>query len=104
MSGCLTSGILQGQVTSAADGSPIAHATVSISDAGGDAVSAATGSGGFYTRTLAAGSYTVTARAINYAPQTVSYVEIVASEVETQNLALRPLAFSIYLPICLRSN
>ncbi len=104
MSGCLTSGILQGQVTSAADGSPIAHATVSISDAGGDDVSAATGSAGFYTRTLAAGSYTVTARSINYAPQTVNDVEIVASEVATQDLALRPLAFSVYLPICLRSN
>lgn len=53
---------------------------------------------------LAAGSYTVTARAINYAPQTVNDVEIVASEVATQDLALRPLAFSVYLPICLRSN
>ncbi len=91
MSGCLIPGglgYLDGHVTAAADGSPISGATVTATDQAGRPFSSTTDPSGYYTRTLLAGSYTVTASAYGYLPMTVTGVVILTDTVTTQDLSL----------------
>ena len=91
MSGCLIrSGIgsLDGHVTAADGGTPIAGATVTASDDQGHDFSTNTDASGYYTRTLLANTYTVTASAYSYLPVTISGVTITTDTVTTQDFAL----------------
>jgi hypothetical protein len=97
MGGCLTegrTGILHGHVTAAAaepahtGASPIAAATVEMSDENGLAHQATTDSAGYYRRPLPAGTYTVTASAEGYRPMTTHGVAVTADLTTTLNLNL----------------
>ncbi len=92
MSGCLIPGgigHLDGHVTAASGGAPIAEATVRAQDAAGHSFPATTDGTGYYTRTLLAGTYTVTASAYGYLPTSVSGVPIVTDTVTTQDFSLQ---------------
>ncbi len=94
LTGCLVPGgigYLDGQVTAQGSGEPIADATVSMVAAGGGVFTAVTDPTGYYTRTLLADTYTVTAQADGYLPITIPDVVVVTDTVTTQNFAL-PLA------------
>jgi PKD repeat protein len=94
MSGCLIPGgigHLDGHVTAATGGAPIAGASVVAEDVAGHSFPATTDGSGYYTRTLIAGTYTVTASAYGYLPATVSGVDIVTDTVTTRDFALEPI-------------
>jgi len=91
MSDCLIPGglgYLDGHVTDAAGGAPIEGAQLEITDDLGHTFHATTDPSGYYTRTLVAGTYTVTADAYGYLPSTVSSVVIYTDTVTTVDLAL----------------
>ncbi|MDW8069660.1 MAG: S8 family serine peptidase, partial [Anaerolineae bacterium] len=92
LSWCGSVGYLNGYVTNAETGQPIAGATVSAVRSGFPPIVATTNSAGYYTRTLPIGTYDVTASAYGYWPQTVTGVEILTDTVTTQNFALTPTA------------
>ncbi len=92
MSGCLIPsgiGYLDGHVTAASGGAPIADATVTAEDEAGYSFPATTDPSGYYTRTLLVGTYTVTAEAYGYLPATVGGVTIATDTVTTQDFALQ---------------
>jgi len=92
MSGCLIPGgigYLDGHVTAAQGGAPIAGATVRAADPAGHVFSAQTSPSGYYTRTLLAGTYVVTATAYGYLPASVSGVVITTDTVTTADFALQ---------------
>jgi len=92
MTGCLIPGgigALDGHVTAASGGAPIADATVTAEDDAGHTFPATTDSSGYYTRTLLAGTYTVTAEAYGYLPATVGGVVVTTDTVTTQDFALQ---------------
>ena len=92
MTGCLIPGgigYLDGHVTAASGGAPIADATVTAEDDAGHTFPATTDPSGYYTRTLLAGTYTVTAEAYGYLPATVSGVVITTDTVTTLDFALQ---------------
>ncbi|HRQ38077.1 MAG TPA: M28 family peptidase [Chloroflexota bacterium] len=94
LTGCLVPGglgYLDGQVTAQASGDPIAGATVSMEAAGGGMFTAVTDPTGYYTRTLPANTYTVTAQAEGYLPITIPGVIVITDTATTQDFAL-PLA------------
>lgn len=101
MSDCLiTSGLgyLDGHVTTMIDGSPIESSSV-IADAGlGHTYSTITDSTGYYTRTLMAGTYTVTAFDCSALPITINGVVITADIVTSQNFILQQCD-KFYLPL-----
>jgi subtilisin family serine protease len=80
-------GILQGTVTNASNGTPIAGATVQA--VGPSTRTATTDAGGNYSLTLPVGSYSVTASSFGFVSQTVS-VTITEGQTVTQNFALQP--------------
>ncbi len=94
LTGCLVPGgvgYLDGEVTAQGSGDPIADATVSMAAAGGGVFTAVTDPTGYYTRTLPANTYTVTAQAEGYLPVTIPNVIVLTDTVTTQDFAL-PLA------------
>ena len=90
LSWCGSIGYLDGHVTDASTGNPIAGATVSAVRSGFPPVTATTDPNGYYTKTLMVGTYTVTASAYGYLPETVAGVAIVTDTVTTQDFALTP--------------
>ncbi len=88
-------GLLQGTVSDADRGLPIAKAAVTADLIGPKAI---TNPNGSYTLTLATGAYTLTAEAIGYFPATISHVPVVSGAVTRLNFALLPLLRS-YLPL-----
>lgn len=80
-------GNLQGTITDASNGNPIAGASVATSGAGSNATT--TGAAGdFHFAGIAAGSYTVTVTASGYAPGSASGVLVAAGGTTTRNFAL----------------
>jgi subtilisin family serine protease len=95
-----TAGTLQGVVTDAEHGNPIAGASVTAvleadPELGTTVTTDATGS---YTLTLAAGTYDVTAQARGHFPQTYVQITVVRGETVTQGFALSPW-LRVYLPL-----
>ena len=91
MSDCLIPpgvGYLDGRVTSSNDGVPIEDATITIQDSHGFNHPTITDINGYYTRTLLADTFTVTASAYSYIPVTVSGVSVTTDTVTTQNFEL----------------
>jgi hypothetical protein len=92
MSGCLIPGglgAMDGHVTAASGGSPIEGVSLTFDDGAGHVLTAATDASGYYTRTLVAGTYTVTAAAYGYLPETVGGIVIITDTTTTQNFALQ---------------
>jgi len=87
---CGSVGYLDGHVTDASTGNPIAGATVSAVRSGFPPVTATTDPNGYYTKTLMVGTYTVTASAYGYLPETVYGVVVDTDTVTTQDFALTP--------------
>jgi hypothetical protein len=79
-------GTLQGTVTDASTGNPIAGATVTA--VGPETGNATTNSSGFYSMNLIEGDYDVTASATDYLPDTVTDITIITGTTTTQNFAL----------------
>jgi PKD repeat protein len=91
MSGCLIPGDvghLDGHVTAATGGSPIEGASIAAQDSSGHTFPATTDANGYYTRTLMADTYVVTATAYSYLPASVSGVVITTDTVTTQDFSL----------------
>ena len=91
MSGCVIvggTGNLDGTVTAADGGAAISGADVQIDDGAGHVFSTQTDASGYYTKTLVAGDYTVTASAYGYLPETVSGVTVVTDTLTTQDFSL----------------
>jgi hypothetical protein len=94
MSGCLIPsglGAIDGHVTSAAGGAPIQGVNITADDGQGHSFSATTNTSGYYTRTLMAGTYSVTADVYGYQSETISGVEIINNTVTNQDFSLTPL-------------
>jgi hypothetical protein len=90
-SGCLITtgtGSSDGHVTAADGGAPIEGATVIATDKQGHHYPVNTDASGYYTRTLMASTYDVTASAYSYLPQTASGVTITKDTITTQDFAL----------------
>jgi hypothetical protein len=81
-------GGLDGHVTASSGGAPIEGATVSAEDNQGRSYPATTDSNGYYTRTLMADTYTVTASAYGYMPVTITGVEVITDTTATQDFSL----------------
>lgn len=88
MADCLVVGDLDGHVTAAGDGSPLAGVTVSALNGRGAAFESTTDASGYYTRTLSPGVYTVTATTPGYLPATVTDVVVLTDTVTTVDFAL----------------
>jgi hypothetical protein len=84
------SGTLMGTVTDLDSGDPIGGATVAADDGGG-AVTAVTLPDGTYEMLLPGGTYTVTASADGYAPETVTGVVVTNGDTTVQDFALSAL-------------
>jgi len=81
-------GYLDGHVTTADGGVPIPEAQIAIRDPAGHTFTALSDDAGYYTRTLLANTYTVTASAYGYLPATITGVVVVTDTVTTQDFAL----------------
>ncbi len=89
-------GILQGTVTDAVSSLPISNALVRTASG----YSRATDTNGFYSMTLPAGMFQVTASALNHGSSTAPGVNVSNGSTNTQNFALAPvgvLKFSSFL-------
>jgi PKD repeat protein len=92
LTGCLIPsglGTLDGHVTAASGGAPIAGATVTITDPGNHVFTTTTDANGYYTKTLLPNTYTVSSSAYGYLPASVAGVVIVADQTTTQDFALQ---------------
>jgi hypothetical protein len=95
MTGCLIQGgmgYLDGTVSAETGGAPVPDALVTAEDAQGQTFSALTDASGYYTQTLAAGTYTVTAAAFGYLPAPSVSIEILTDTVTTRDFQLTPIA------------
>jgi hypothetical protein len=102
MAGCMIPsevGALEGHVSDAEGGSPLTGAEILFENDSGWQVTATTDSGGYYTQTLSIGTYTVTASADGYSPDSVSGVEIQTNLVATQDFELVRQSYYYFLPI-----
>jgi hypothetical protein len=81
-------GSLDGHVTASSGGSPIEGATVSSEDSQGRSYPSTTDASGYYTRTLMADTYTVTASSYGYYPTTIGGVEITTDTITTLDFSL----------------
>jgi uncharacterized membrane protein len=91
MADCLIpsgTGSLDGTVSAANGGALIEGAQVVVEDGSGHSFDELTDITGYYTRTLLAGTYTVTASAYGYLPSVVTGVTIITDTVTTQDFAL----------------
>jgi serine protease AprX len=98
--GQVTSGSLQGSVTDAENGEPVANARLAVrlslwSQVGDEILTDALGQ---YALRLPAGSYHLEASAPCYAPQSVPVVEVISGSVTIQDVALVP-RLCTYLPL-----
>ncbi len=75
-------------MTASSGGEPIEGATVSAEDSQGRSYPATTDASGYYTRTLVADTYTVTASAYGYFPSTIGEVKITTNTVTTLDFSL----------------
>jgi Zn-dependent M28 family amino/carboxypeptidase len=91
-------GALEGHVSDAEGGSPITGAEILFENDSGWQATTTTDSAGYYTQTLGIGTYTVTASADGYTPDSVSGVEIQTNLVATQDFDLTRQNY-YYLPI-----
>lgn len=94
MSGCLIPsglGTLDGHVTEAGSGLPVAGVTVTMVNQDGHTFSDSTDANGYYTRTVLAGTYTVTAAMYGYIETTVTGIEVLTDTNTHLDIAL-PLA------------
>ncbi len=94
MSGCLIPsgvGSLDGHVTAADGGAPLEGATVTADDGLGHSYPTTTDPSGYYTRTLMAGDYSVSASTYGYLPVTIDGVGITTDTVTTVDFALEAL-------------
>lgn len=92
-------GYLEGRVIDASSSEPLIDGMVTILNQETSAQAViSTDFSGYYTKTLAAGLYDVTAEASGYYSQTASGVQILANEVTTQDFAL-PRCYRIYVPL-----
>ncbi len=92
MTSCLIpSGIgsLDGHVTDTDYGTPIDGVTVTATDGLGHNLNTTTDESGYYTRTLLANTYSVTAGATGYQPVTVNEVVVITDSVTTQDFVLQ---------------
>ncbi len=91
---CGEQGILEGHITEAAPlkapGDPLPDITVVAERVGGGSWSATTDASGYYSLTLNAGVYTVTASGPRHTAHTVSGVEILSATVTTLDFQLVP--------------
>ncbi|MBN1660198.1 MAG: M28 family peptidase [Anaerolineae bacterium] len=93
MTGCLISegiGALDGHVTDAGSGAPIPDVTVTMLGQGGANIHTTTDPSGYYTQTLLADTYTVTAEAYAYLPAVITGVVVLTDSVTTQDVVLQP--------------
>lgn len=91
MTNCLIPGDLgaiDGHVTNAEGGAPLANATVTAENPSGQTLPATTDANGYYTRTLVADVYTLTATAYGYLPTTLPDVTVTTNTVTTADLEL----------------
>jgi len=92
LSSCGAAGSLTGRVTDAGSGSPIGGASVAAArQSGPGAFGATSDAAGYYTMTVLAGTYAMTATAYGYEPGVVGGVVVTTATVTTRNLALQPL-------------
>jgi hypothetical protein len=107
MSGCLVregAGSLDGRILvdtgspAGMEGIPVANAAVSIQDKAGYAVTALADGTGYYTQTLPAGVYTVTASAQGFLPATVSGAVVFAGATTGQDLQLEAVPVVMVRP------
>lgn len=92
MNGCMiTSGLgsLDGYVTDASGGAPIENSAVAIEDEAGHVFTAETDVTGYYTQTLLSGTYTATASAYGYLPETMSGLLVTTDTVTTHDFSLQ---------------
>lgn len=87
-SACLATGVLQGHVTWSGSGDPVVDAVVTAANAAGHVFAANVDAGGFYSLTLPAGTYTVTATAPTAPPVAIAGVIVGADAVTTQDFVL----------------
>jgi hypothetical protein len=107
MSDCLIpagAGYLDGHVTSASDGAPIAAATVSITDSFGYSYPEITDGSGYYTSTLPAGTYTVSASAGGYLLAPASSATVLKDTITTRDFSLQPLPSIVVGPPALTAT
>jgi hypothetical protein len=83
-------GYLDGTVSDANTTDPIEGAQVTAERSGGGSWSRLTDSSGYYTVTLLADTYTVTAQAFGYIPGSVSNVVVITDQVTTVDFNLDP--------------
>jgi PKD repeat protein len=91
--------MLQGQVSDDISDTPLEGAEVTARP--GISLETTTDPGGYYTLTLPTGTYSVTADAIGYLPQTITNVVVISGETTIQDFALVP-AHSFYLPLAVK--
>jgi hypothetical protein len=82
-------GTLDGHVTDVDTSQPVGGVTITADDGQGHNFSATTDENGYYTRTLLANTYSVTAEAASYEPQTVDNVAVTTDTVTTQDFVLK---------------
>jgi iron complex outermembrane receptor protein len=82
-------GTISGKVTSSADGQPVPGVTILVS---GTNAGALTKDDGRYSLTVQPGTYTVQARRIGFAPDSVMAVSVAADAPATANFVLQPRA------------
>ncbi len=81
-------GDIQGQVTDAATGQPIAGATISFEDEAGRSLLGTEATNGTFTHTLPAATYTVTVETYGYDPGTVGGVIVTNGGLTVQDISL----------------
>jgi hypothetical protein len=105
-------GYLDGHVTATngqpqVTGAPVVGATVRMQSAAGWTSQAISDGAGYYTRTLPADSYTVTASASGYQTATVAGVAVLSGTVATQDFVLERTPetdWRLYLPLVQRDG
>jgi subtilisin family serine protease len=82
-------GYLQGHVQDSG-GAPLPGVTIQAEREAGGLFANQTDPSGYYTMSIPAGTYTVTAALYGYYPQTVTSVQVITDEVTTQDFTLAP--------------